>query len=414
MKKVISLLVIAVMMLPLLCVPVSATEVNAVEYIVNNVDALADVYAQLHPDSDEVFEGQSVELMLPVTIISTDSVGTYIDFDGDNGYMVVQGNNDVIAWEISGDLMYLKDLESTYFSIVDGFGYLDGGSFVLYETNAADQESVVVGSPYQGQQVAGDGTIIAPAQYMVDRYDSHYQLISVDFLNYTFQYVNQMDYSFYRTANNASEGNCALSSIFALLNYLGLSGKCDLPSIDDTHRYSCTIDPFYEIYAEDPAYNVQTSLLLPELYYTVRRYAINPFCYQTSGLDTAYIDDVTEMAAEHYSNSLDATVRSLGNFDSHVVSELAQDDPVIIVVSNSTTYGNHAMVVTGYHIYRKTTTVLGIDFHDYVYLLRVNDNWLSDAGALLDDEPLTLTGARYFDLTAYNRTCSYITVEVDD
>ena len=414
MKKVVSLLIAIAMVLPLLCLPVSAIEYDAIEYIVNNVDTLAEVYAQLHPDSDEVFEGQSVEFMLPVAIVSTDSVGTYIDFDGENGYMVVQGNNEVIAWEVAGDLTYLKDLESTYFSIVDGFGYLDGGSFILYETNAVDQESMVVDSSYQGQQVAGDGTIIAPEQYMVDRYDSHYQLISVDFLNYTFQYVNQMDYSFYRTASGASEGNCALSSMFALLNYLGLSGKCNLPSIDDTHRYYCTIDPFYEIYADDPDYNVQTSLLLPELYYTVRQYAINPFCYETYGLETAYIDDIIEMAAEHYSNNVDATVRSLGNFDSHVVSELAQDDPVIIVVSNSTTYGNHAMVVTGYHVYRKTTTILGIDFHDYVYLLRVNDNWLSDEGSLSDDEPLTLTGARYFDLTAYNRTCAYITVEVDN
>lgn len=57
-------------------------------------------------------------------------------------------------------------------------------------------------------------------------------------------------------------------------------------------------------------------------------------------------------------------------------------------------------VVTGYRIYRKTTTILGIEFHDYVYLLRVNDNHVETAV--------------FFDLTAYNRTSTYITVEVND
>jgi hypothetical protein len=83
-----------------------------------------------------------------------------------------------------------------------------------------------------------------------------------------------------------------------------------------------------------------------------------------------------------------------------VVPEIDQDDPVIIAVSNSQTYGDHSMVVTGYRIYRKTTTILGIEFHDYVYLLRVNDNHVETAV--------------FFDLTAYNRTSTYITVEVND
>ena len=280
MKKMISLLVIAVLMLPLLCVPVSATEVNAVEYIVNNVDALADVYAQLHPDSDEVFEGQSVEFMLPVTIVSTDSVGTYIDFDGENGYMVVQGNNEVIAWEVSGDLTYLKDLESTYFSIVDGFGYLDGGSFVLYETSTVDEGSLVAGEPYSGQTSAGDGLIHDYYAYMSDRY-SDYQFYDSEYLNSPFDYVNQNEFSFYGIARAGQdpipEGNCALSSIFALLNYLGTSMRCDFPGFNDRHRYSCTIDPFYDTYVESGEYEIHTSLILPDLYYTVRRYAINPF-----------------------------------------------------------------------------------------------------------------------------------------
>ena len=416
MKKVISLFVITALVLPLLCMPISATEVNAVEYIVNNVDALADVYAQLHPDSDEVFEGQSVELLLPVTIISTNSTGTYIDFDGDNGYMVVQGNNEVIAWEVSGDLTYLKDLESTYFSIVDGFGYLNGGSFVLYETNAVDQESVVAGSAYNGQDgdVAGDGIIWNYISYMSDRYDG-YSFVGYDVLDSTFEYVNQDSFSFYHTitANGAlaSEGNCGLSAVYALLNYLGSSGKCNFPNSSDMGTYYPANDYFYEIYAEDPEYAIPNSVSVPRLYYAVRQCAVENFIYQTGGFETSYTDDVIEMVAEQYSNNVDATIHSLGSFDSHVVPEIAEDDPVYVCVSNSSTYGTHAMVVTGYRIYKKTTTILGINYTNYVYLLRVNDNWQSDARAAALGRP---TAARYLDLTAYGRNCIYITVEVNE
>lgn len=116
MKKVISLLVVIALMLPVLCAPVTAVEYSTVDYIVENVDILAEAYELLKPDSEKVFSGEYVERMIPVTIVSTDLPGTYIDFNGDNGYMVVQDDSAVIAWEVSGDLVYLQDLESTYYA----------------------------------------------------------------------------------------------------------------------------------------------------------------------------------------------------------------------------------------------------------------------------------------------------------
>lgn len=402
MKKVVSLLIAIAMVLPLLCLPVSAIEYDAIEYIVNNVDTLAEVYAQLHPDSDEVFEGQSVEFMLPVAIVSTDSVGTYIDFDGDNGYMVVQGNNDVIAWEASGDLLYLKNLETTYYSIVDGFGYIDGGVFTPYELNEADTESMVAASPYQGQNSAGDGDIVNYELYMLDRYDSHYQLVEVAYLNYPFDYVEQSDfavYSFLDLDNSwKPEGNCALSSIYALLNYLEISGKCNFPTTPMT--YYPSYDSFYEEYKDYPEYRAVSSKELPLLYYAVRRCAIDDYGYRVQGLNAIYHTGVIETVSSIYSNNVDATLHTLGSFDSYVVPELQNRNPVLLTVNGSDTYSDHAMVVTGYHIYRKTTTILGINFNDYVYLLRVNDNW-SDA-------------ARYFDWTAFGGTWAYVTVEVNN
>lgn len=403
MKKLISLFVIVALMMAMLCTTVSAEEHDAVDYIEDNVSSLANVYAQLHPDSNEIFTGQYIEFMIPVTIVSTDSVGTYIDFDDDNGYMVLQGRNDVIKWEVCGDLKYLKELENTYYSILDGFGYLEDEIFVAYEERMDNTNSITTSSPYQGQAAAGDGAITDFNAYMNDRY-SGYQFYNSDYLNTSFDYVRQYYLSFYYyiTESGAyeSEGNCALSSIYALLNYLGASRRCDFPDKNTKGTYYPSNDSFYYLFEDDPQYYIPVSVTVPKLYYTVRQYAVERYGYRDWGLGTLETDNVIELAAAHYQNDIDASVHTLGSFDSFVVPELAEDDPVLIAVSNSSTYGGHSMVVTGYRIYKKTTTILGINFTDYVYLLRVNDNWSAEA--------------RYFDLTAFSGTWAYITIEVND
>lgn len=87
-----------------------------------------------------IFEASYCELMIPVYVVSTDQKGVYIDFNDDNGYMVIVDNYSVLAFETSGDLKYLKNLEYTYYSIYDGFLYTDEvGKYIPHEFNLLDE-----------------------------------------------------------------------------------------------------------------------------------------------------------------------------------------------------------------------------------------------------------------------------------
>lgn len=104
MKKLLCVFLVVLMFSSIMAIPAAAESHDTLSYILDNIDKLSDLYACVYPESDENFEGTSVELMLPVKVVSTDSTGTYIDFDGDNGYMILVDGNDVIKWEVSGDL----------------------------------------------------------------------------------------------------------------------------------------------------------------------------------------------------------------------------------------------------------------------------------------------------------------------
>lgn len=404
MKKIMCILIVAAIMLPIIVIPAYATENDKVAYIVNNVGELADVYEQLHPESNQSFMGTYVEFSIPVIVVSTGALGTYLDFDGNNGYMVVANGNDVLKWEVAGDLQYLKPLETTYFSVVDGFGYYSDDYFVPYENVRASTGDTIVNSAYNGQSYSGEGGITNLADYVLDRYTSHHELDGYHWLIGNFWYMEQSDYSIYEVVNSngttSGEGNCGLTAIYALLNYLKTSNKCtNFPSSYNTITYYAGNDSFYSKYASNSGYSINSPITLPQLYKVIRDYAIDNYFYETGGLFSGYNASLIEDIAEHYGENVNATIHTLGSFESCVKDQIDDSNPVLFSVDGSETYGSHAMVVTGYRIYAKTTTILGIEFKDYVYFLEVNDNWSSNAC--------------YFDYTAFKGTHSFVTVEVD-
>lgn len=403
MKKAISLLLVVALMVPILCIPVSAVEQSTVDYIVENVDVLAQAYELLNPESEEVFTGEYVERIMPLTIISTDLPGTYIDFNGDNGYMVVQDDSAVIAWEVSGDLEYLQELEATYYSVVDGFLYIENGDYIPYDADSVGTENSVQGSPYTGPGTLNDGKITNEYTYVTNRYPE-FEFVDSEYLNAPFDCFNQYNLSVYYEVINGgmrSEGNCSLAAIFALLNYLGSTRQCSFPNKEETTTHYAVNDWFYSKYANKPSqYHIENEKELQKLYYTVRQYAIANHGYERSGFATIDVQTLIESVASAYSNSVNATLYAMGSFDACVVPAMERDTPAILNLSGSSVYGNHSVVVTGYRIYRKTTTILGINFYDYLYILRISDNHN--------------TAARYFDLKDYGGICSYTTVEVND
>lgn len=280
--------------------------------------------------------------------------------------------------------------------MIDGFLYIENGDYIPFDANSLDAETVEVGTPYVGPGTNDYGMINDVYAYVTNRYPG-YDFVDSEYLNATFECFNQDEFTVYRY-NGVGEGNCALSSVYALLNYLGTSRQCSFPPFSSKQVCYPQNDPFYLSYYGVSGYEIPYSVTLPKLYYTVRHVAIEDYGYERNGFNTIAIPGLIEAVADDYSNDIAATLYLIGTFDSCVVPALERDTPTILVVSGSAVYGEHALVVTGYRIYRETTTVLGINFYEYFYILRVSDNWG--------------TSARFFDLKDYGGSTQYVTVEV--
>ncbi len=373
-------------------------------YICNNLELLAKAINQEEDNEDICFNATYCEERIPVYVISLDVNGIYLDFNGNNGYMIVVDDG-VVAFESKGDLAYLKGLDKCYYSLSDKFVYYDTMSNIVpYEPNpvlsSEELEKIVLEKKYSGQEQAGEGTIDDPDLYVKDKYGSGYSVIKSNSL-YRFEYVRQANLSIYYEIKNGvpySEGNCVLSSIYALMNYLQSTGKyLKLPASSKKTSYDATKDAFYKTYASKSNYSIETPKELPNLYLSIRKYAVNNYGYKVSSVFIGNIEDIIKGVAKEYGYKLIKTNHILvWTYEGQVVSEINSGYPTLWNCINSSTYNNHTLVVTGYKQYRKITKIFGIKFYKYVNLMQVNDNWKARA--------------RYYDFTSYANFGTFVKV----
>lgn len=381
---------------------------SVAEFIVDNLEVFADEYNKEVKNEELKFEATSCEKMIPVYVVSTEQEGLYVDFDGNNGYMIIVDDYSIHAFETKGDIEYIKELEYTYYSIYDGFLYVDeDGNYLPYEFNhmsESDIETYIqegLGGSYSGQSKGTDGCIYSPDAYVKSRYGDGYVVKSGDsksLKNYNF--VEQWDLSIYyqiKSDGKYSEGNCVLSSCYSLLNYLQSTGKYpNLPKSSSETSYDATKDSFYKKYSSNSSYEIETPKTLPTLYCKIRNYAVKNYGYEVGNVNPFNIGSIIKGVAKSYGYNLTTSDIIIWTYEDQVVKEINGGHPIIWNMANSTSYGPHTTVVTGYRTYTKTTTILGINFYSYVQLMQLNDNWSSSA--------------RYFDFTNYSAFGSFVQV----
>ena len=378
---------------------------STAEYILSNLDSFASEYNRSIDtkggDAEKItFKATSCEFEAPVYIAEYDNYGIYLDFDGDNGYMIVTGENEAIAFEAKGDLEYLRDMENFHYSIYDGFLVDDGnGEFVPYISILNPQISdisydgsvpVDYNASVKGTPAAGnDGGFERAIDAVTVNHGSGWQSYQSKSLK-NFEYWKQDDMSIYNHYENNHyiyEGNCALSSIFADLNYLATSGKYPgLPRSTSKVTHKAENDKFYYKYANNPKYDIKTQKRIPTLYYYIRKYAIDNLGYETgheNAIKFGNLPGIVAAIGKKYTKGLTVNQTIFGSYQT-IMNEIHAGYPVLFGVSNSSTYGTHEMVITGYHIFKKEITILGIKITHYSQVLRVNDNWVKKE--------------RYFDL----------------
>lgn len=371
-------------------------------FIANNLELFVEEYNG-EVTEEEMLMASYCELIIPVYVTTFEQKGIYLDFDGNNGYMIIVDNYEIIACKNEGDLSYLKDLKSTYYSIYDGFVYYDkDGNMIPYElsnANIDDFEKTVSEKTYAGQIQGSDGTIRNVKIYMESRYGRQYKQYKINQLD-SFEYMDQMDTSIYKekvAGNHLSEGNCALSSIYALLNYLKINGE--YPGFPRSHNiviYKASTDAFYSKYKSTGLYYIEEKKELPKLYLDIRACAVDKFFYEVGSVAIFNIPIIVEAIGSKYGYDLETSHVISWNYENQVIKEIDNGYPIIWNMLGSSSYGNHTTVVTGYAVYKKTIKVLGIKINSYVKLMALNDNWSNTV--------------RWFDMTAYNSTGSFVSV----
>lgn len=371
-------------------------------FIIENINLFVEEYNEQLEEDLTQFEASSCEKMIPVYVVTIEEEGIYIDFDGDNGYMIILDDYEVIAFETSGDIDYIKELEYTYYSIYDGFLYIDNDNYVPYDFQEITENEweefyqIEMQGSYAGQESGTDGEIVDTDAYVADRYGNGYTVYDENKL-IGYKYVTQGALSIYFKNGTDSEGNCSLASIYSLMNYLQRSGKYpDLPSSSSYVKYYATSDSFYSKYANDDTYVIKSPVVWPELYLKVRNYAVKNYGYEVDGTNPFNIETIIKEVGKEYGYTLSTNHILVWTYEAQVVDEIDAGYPIIWNMANSSTYNSHTAVVTGYKTYRKTTTILGIKFYSYVQLMQLNDNWNASA--------------RYFDFTNYNLFGSFVKV----
>lgn len=354
------------------------------------VKAFAAEYNQwAEQEGKDTFSGSGVEFSREVTLLPDGAGGIYIDFDGDNGYMVLSFPDEAVAFETKGDLQYIRDIsleEKVYYSIYDGFVSADDeGDFSAAGQVPLTQE---IWNEHAGQGAenakkiknfsGGDGEITDPDGYVKNKYGNGFSVYQSNHI-IGYDYVLQNDLSlYYRKVGNClyGEGNCSLSSIYSIMNHFKNCGRYPmLPEDYDTVILRPSADKFYKKYACSGKYYIEAKKLLPKLYSQVRKIACEYHGYEVGNINPFVIEDIIEKAGKVYGADVNATHLVLWSFEGTLKKELDRGRPIIWNMATGKTYGSHTVVVTGYRTYRRQKKIFGIKISEYVKLAELNDNW---------------------------------------
>ncbi|MDE7263787.1 MAG: hypothetical protein K2N64_03920 [Anaeroplasmataceae bacterium] len=343
---------------------------------------------------DECFEATGIEGYCSAYLVDANQYGVYIDFNGENGYLVTTFDLEIYGMETTGDLSYLKNEDFVYYSSVDGFLYFDGSQYQKYgpqerqagmvfkNTTLVNERDANPVYGYAGQSGSGEGEIYNLDKYVADRYPSYKLVKKNDAIfraGYTPLSMRQTSYFCKWISTNGgnsynqmqTEHSCA---ILAAVNVMRAWKKTnffpnfpeDSEIIDVREEIQRDDIYLYDTYGTghggigiDSYWTANSDSVLsaePKLYYWARYYA-TAACHYTpvSGMTTPYVRTLftactTQFRQTQYS-------RDTTNF-TDIMYNLDEGKAVFMGVANSTSFGeDHAVALLGYAQYTYTTGV---------------------------------------------------------
>ncbi len=343
---------------------------SMIQYFSNHLEELQEEYNNHIESWEDKLHINKIEGYSLIQILDNNSYGIYLDFDGDNGYLLTSFSFQLYELETKGDLKYLKDVSMAYYHTMDGFMYYDGIQYQKYEKIEAPK--VHYGA--DGQNGNGDGIISNLPAYVADRYNKYNLEKEYNDMEHNYYCTTQDSTSYYAnyvstdggyTYEYSSEGNCAPNAIFNMMNLWQYYKKMpNLPSENDREDF----DKIMENHGQYAAYGTGQPGVGIDSYWTVNPYALNrmfalyahirEYSYRyygytpEIGLSLEDCIGVVNWISYYYGYKIEAlTTDTFTN----VQSFLDNGNAVFLGVNNSSTYGNHAMCILGYSKYSYTS-----------------------------------------------------------
>ncbi|MCD8040374.1 MAG: hypothetical protein LUF82_02530, partial [Clostridia bacterium] len=384
---------------------------NVALFIKENFDTFVTEYNKTLEEDDDKLLATYIEDTKYVRLVEDKKFAAYLDFDGDNGYVVVTGLYNIYELKTKGDLQCLKEYDGMiYYSYGDGFLYLDD-EMTYQKFNYQNYSSV---SKIKSSYVDSQGRLLENYldDYLEDEY-SGYTLIAdfsvgVSPTAYTKQtrnsyyIMNELDSNGNATGDYATECNCTLTAVYNLFFSLSLNGFCS--SVPYANRYDMSEeivnDVFYSKFGNGTAASslnedsdeekiessvkefdkyywstAEPSVLkkINEVYKVARDYAVANCGYSPDeGMYDSYIPEILEYTADYYSVAL--TAESSSNMY-QARQSILDNRAAYMCLTNSNLYENHATAMIGYKYisYETGWWIFSSTKHNYLY--EMADGW---------------------------------------
>ncbi|MBR5900521.1 MAG: hypothetical protein IKZ38_03900, partial [Clostridia bacterium] len=180
-------------------------------------------------NNGEILKATHVEYNSIIWLADKDNYGAFIDFNGANGYVVVDGNYTIYEFVVDGDYELLRTTPNLSYTQLDGFMCDDINDSVQKlniggQVNQSD-DTLLVTSEHPYQELPGDGTIKTDCidEYVREHYNKYSFSAEYSQMRTTFPYKLQEATSYYikqylpPNVMTYTEGNCALNATYMAL-----------------------------------------------------------------------------------------------------------------------------------------------------------------------------------------------------
>lgn len=311
-----------------------------------------------------------------ITIVDGDKTkeGTFIDFNGDEGYATIGTDFTFYDFQDEGESPYKKfsNIVEISYNTLSGYLFTDQkGAVSSVKQKGNDYSAFLESTDSTGHIVGktGAGCIGNVQQYLDSSCGGGWSLTGSKHLN--MQPFNEMDLSAYITREQKdgytisySEGNCCLVAPYTIAQYFqkekwgnapsSNSKRYYHPSTEEKALYDQRVNSDGTMKNDKMVLNYNGTPYWPEMYIKARTNTVNRYG-KVEGLTIWDSRDIVRDLGTSYGHDVGFFDHvDWGAYSASVPSEIDGNRPLLWSMSTNT-YGSHTTALCGYKIYTKET-----------------------------------------------------------